>query len=361
MWRPESRRHACLQCALDPPAGCTHRGRHLGRDHAARGGQPHRRPGLGRDARRALRCRLCRQQVTLRELGQRAHDASGGSRAAQYMLFDQAIREVREPATAGNGALLLPEGRTVLKGYLAGGRVVFFVERASDIREVVRYAKAHGMKPVIAGGTEAWVVAKELAAADVPVVLDPLNNLPSDFDRLGSRFDNAKLLNDAGVRIAFSFSDSFQARKNRQLARQRRRARTALGGRTCGHHVEPGRDLRHRQGSRAHRAGPGRGSRAVERRSARGHDRRGAGLDRGQCGHDAIAPDGTAGQIPRARECGHRPLISAVSGSACGGASGFRRGRPGSRSALTSRARSSDRAQTCWLRPFAFQSGLHNS
>jgi len=50
------------------------------------------------------------------------------------------------------------------------------------------------------------------------VVLDPLNNLPADFDRLGSRFDNAKLLNEAGVRIAFSFSDSFQARKNRQLA-----------------------------------------------------------------------------------------------------------------------------------------------
>jgi imidazolonepropionase-like amidohydrolase len=74
------------------------------------------------------------------------------------------------------------------------------------------------MKPVIAGGTEAWVVAKDLAAADVPVILDPLNNLPSDFDRLGSRFDNAKLLNEAGVHIAFSFSDSFQVRKNRQLA-----------------------------------------------------------------------------------------------------------------------------------------------
>ena len=62
--------------------------------------------------------------------GSAAHDASGGSRAAQYMLFDQAIREVREPGTAGDAALLLPEGRAALKGYLAGGRVVFFVERA---------------------------------------------------------------------------------------------------------------------------------------------------------------------------------------------------------------------------------------
>lgn len=150
--------------------------------------------------------------------GSAAHDASGGSRAAQYMLFDQAIREVREPGTSGAAALLLPEGRAALKGYLAGGRVVFFAERAHDIREVVRFAKARGMKPVIVGGAEAWVVARELAEAGVPVVLDPLENLPNDFDRLGARFDNAKLLNDAGVTIAFSQTDSYHLRKNRQLA-----------------------------------------------------------------------------------------------------------------------------------------------
>jgi hypothetical protein len=150
--------------------------------------------------------------------GSAGHDASGGSRAAQYMLFDQAIREVREPGSSGAAALLLPEGRAALKGYLAGGRVVFHVERASDIREVVRFATARGMKPVIVGGSEAWLVARELAQAAVPVILDPLENLPSDFDRLGARFDNAKLLQEAGVRIAFSQTDSFHLRKNRQLA-----------------------------------------------------------------------------------------------------------------------------------------------
>jgi hypothetical protein len=150
--------------------------------------------------------------------GSAAHDASGGSRAAQYMLFDQAIREVREPGTSGDAALLLPEGRAALKSYLAGGRVVFQVERASDIRAVLRFATARGMKPVIAGGAEAWVVARELADAGVPVILDPLENLPNDFDQLGARFDNAKLLHDAGVKIAFSQSDSFHLRKNRQLA-----------------------------------------------------------------------------------------------------------------------------------------------
>jgi hypothetical protein len=151
-------------------------------------------------------------------LGSAALEASGGSRAAQYMLLDQAIREVREPATAGEGALLQPEGRAALKGYLAGGRVVFRVERAADIRAAVDYAKRHGMKPVIAGGNEAWLVARELAAADVPVILNALDNLPGDFDRLAARLDNAKLLNEAGVRVAFTWSETHQARKNRQLA-----------------------------------------------------------------------------------------------------------------------------------------------
>lgn len=150
--------------------------------------------------------------------GAAADAASGGSRAAQYMLFDQAIREVREPASAGEGALLQPEGRAALKSYLAGGRVVFRATRASDIRQVIRYAKRHGMKPVIAGGDEAWMVAQELAAEGVPVILNPLDNLPASFDRLGARLDNAKLLHDAGVRIAFSTGDGHMARKNRQLA-----------------------------------------------------------------------------------------------------------------------------------------------
>ena len=150
--------------------------------------------------------------------GSEAIEGSGGSRAAQFMLFDQAIREVREPATAGEGALLLPEGRAALKSYLAGGRVVFEVQRAADIRQVIHYAKRHGMKPVISGGDEAWIVARELASADVPVILNSLNNLPNDFDRLGARLDNAKLLNEAGVRVVFTYNQSHQAGKNRQLA-----------------------------------------------------------------------------------------------------------------------------------------------
>lgn len=145
---------------------------------------------------------------------------SAGSRAAQYMLFDQAAREVRSPPAAGTHAMLLPAGREVFARYLKGGRFVFSVHRAADIRQVLALAKRHGIKPVIVGATEAWVVADELAAARVPVLLDSLENLPETFDRIGARLDNAALLAKAGVAVAFSqVSDPTQnARKIRQLA-----------------------------------------------------------------------------------------------------------------------------------------------
>src|SRR5690606_13619160 len=71
---------------------------------------------------------------------------------------------------------------------------------------------------VISGGAEAWRVADELARANIPVVLNPLDNLPDDFDMLAARLDNAALLHEAGVRVVISSGHIHNARKNRQVA-----------------------------------------------------------------------------------------------------------------------------------------------
>lgn len=152
------------------------------------------------------------------ELGGAAEKSAGGSRAAAYMLLDQAIAETRAQGAIGQGALLHAAGRTALAHYLSGGRVVFKVERAADILVVLAFAERNHMKAVIAGGSEAWLVAKELARARVPVILDSLRDLPSDFDRLSSRLDNAARLQRAGVLIVFSNGESHNARNVRQLA-----------------------------------------------------------------------------------------------------------------------------------------------
>lgn len=106
----------------------------------------------------------------------------------------------------------------MLARYLAGGRVVFAVERADDIRRVIEFARANGIRPVIYGGSEAWVVAKELSTARVPVILNSLMDLPDGFDEIGARLDNAALLYKAGVRVAFTSGETHNARKIRQLA-----------------------------------------------------------------------------------------------------------------------------------------------
>ncbi len=154
-------------------------------------------------------------------IGSDALRLSGSSRAGQYMLLDQAVREARSTAPLGDRSLLLPAGREVLARYLQGGRVVFDVDRAADIRQVLALSQRYGIRPVIASGAEAWVVADELARANVPVLLDPLANLPTSFDTIGARLDNAALLARAGVRVGFTqvLSDvSHNARKIRQVA-----------------------------------------------------------------------------------------------------------------------------------------------
>ena len=152
-------------------------------------------------------------------LGGNANAMSAGSRAGQWMLLDQAIRETRSPNAQDERRLLHPAGREALARYLVGGRVVFNVARAAEIRRAIAFAKRNGMKPVIAGGSEAWVVADELAREKVPVLLDALENLPYTFDGIGARLDNAALLHRAGVRIAFTqFNESHNSRKVRQLA-----------------------------------------------------------------------------------------------------------------------------------------------
>ena len=151
-------------------------------------------------------------------VGRDASSLSGGSRAAQWMLLNQAMQEADNPPSSNESALLTRVGRMTLSAYADDGKVVFDVDRASDILETLRFAQRYGLDAVIAGGAEAWMVAEQLADAGIPVLLNPLVNLPSNFDSLGSRLDNAAMLEAAGVTVVVNGAGSHNARKQRQLA-----------------------------------------------------------------------------------------------------------------------------------------------
>ena len=155
-------------------------------------------------------------------LGGDGANLSGSSRAAQWMLLDQLIDEVRgRIAPDSQFALLTPAGRTTLAKYFGGGgRVVVRIQRAADIVRLLRWSKQRGVDVAIVGAAEGWKVAPQLAAAGVPVFVDALANLPADFDAIGATMDNAARLHAAGVRVSFSQTGdaSHNARKIRQLA-----------------------------------------------------------------------------------------------------------------------------------------------
>ncbi|MDO5505373.1 MAG: amidohydrolase family protein [Pseudoxanthomonas suwonensis] len=151
-----------------------------------------------------------------------AANLSGGSRAGQWMLLDQLIDEVRGRIPVGSHvAQLTPAGRTALARYLdGGGRMIFSVDRAADIRQMLRWARQRNVRVAVNGGAEAWKLARELAAADVPVFVDALVNLPGNFDQIDATLENAARLHAAGVKVGFSQSGdaTHHARKVRQLA-----------------------------------------------------------------------------------------------------------------------------------------------
>jgi hypothetical protein len=161
-------------------------------------------------------------RVLFVDLGGGAAELTGESRAAQWMLLDQLIDESRGRIGADSHmALLTPAGRDAVRTYFGGGGRVFVqVNRASDIRQLLRWAQRRNVRVAITGGVEAWRLAPQIAAAGVPVFVDPLANLPGDFDRIGATLHNAARLHAAGVRVAFSQTGdaSHNARKMRQLA-----------------------------------------------------------------------------------------------------------------------------------------------
>lgn len=127
---------------------------------------------------------------------------------------------------AGNSRdLAAPRGDLEALGPVVSGQMplALSVDRASDILAALAFAKDYGLRLWIMGGAEAWMVAREIAAARVPVFTGAMNNIPGDFNSLGQRQENAALLRAAGVTVVLigngpGDAASFNVRNIRQEA-----------------------------------------------------------------------------------------------------------------------------------------------
>ena len=144
------------------------------------------------------------QMVALGETGARL---AGGSRIAAFAEFANALREAREFANGrwdAESALLPRADVEALGKVLSGSQQLYvFAERASDIRSVIGLTGIYpDLDLVLVGASEGWMVASEIAASGIPVVADPLDNLPSSFEQLAATQSNIGRMVDAGVKVA---------------------------------------------------------------------------------------------------------------------------------------------------------------
>jgi imidazolonepropionase-like amidohydrolase len=149
-----------------------------------------------------------------------ATEVAGGARGGAALRLREVLEDARYWA-ANRAAFDRGDTRELAQSRLdmealqpvLAGRMPFVVEvhRASDILAVLAIAREFGLRPVILGGTEAWMAAEELARDRVPVILKPLTNSPGSFEGLGARFENAALLHAAGVSVAFTTFENHRA------------------------------------------------------------------------------------------------------------------------------------------------------
>jgi len=161
-------------------------------------------------------------------LGQAALGSARGSRGVAVERLRELIDDVRHYGKRRrdydrNQSRGLAAARLDLEAMLpvVRGRIplVVRVHKSSDILAALRLGRELGLRIIIEGGTEAWMVAEELAAAKVPVILNPTRNLPGSFDAIHVRDDLARALADAGVKVAISgLGSAYGARNLRQLA-----------------------------------------------------------------------------------------------------------------------------------------------
>jgi len=96
--------------------------------------------------------------------------------------------------------------------------LVVTANRASDILTLIDFAKTNNINLIINGAEEGWRVSKQLSEARVPVILQPIDNIPNSFNELGSRLDNASLLHNSGVKILIGSHETHNAYLSRQGA-----------------------------------------------------------------------------------------------------------------------------------------------
>jgi imidazolonepropionase-like amidohydrolase len=204
------------------------------------------------------------------EFGETGASEAGGSRAATFVLFRNALREARDlsrySGISSSGAgertprasdqrdfpleevpgpntqilgsnvnrsqdvLLTRFDAAALVPVLTGRQLLLVhVERGSDILQVLGLRREFpNLRLVLVGATEGWTVAEEIRASGVPVIANALVDLPASFEQLAATQSNFGRMRAAGINVAMGTINEDETRQVR-VSRQNAGNLVALG------------------------------------------------------------------------------------------------------------------------------------
>ena len=154
--------------------------------------------------------------------------AGADSRASQILMledsFKKALRfnESRESILQGGyfdfDDYAIRDLEAILRVLNKEMPLIVRSNRAKDLLRMISIGNKYGIKIIFYGAKEAWRIADILAEEGIPVILDPMDNIPSSFDSIAARMDNAYLLNKAGVKILITSQNTHNSHLSRQGA-----------------------------------------------------------------------------------------------------------------------------------------------
>ena len=89
---------------------------------------------------------------------------------------------------------------------LANNRLPLIIEsnRASDILKLIKLKKKYNLNLIIMGAQEATLVSTQIAESKIPLIVNPINNIPNSFDELASNINASARLEQAGISLMFN-------------------------------------------------------------------------------------------------------------------------------------------------------------
>ena len=156
-------------------------------------------------------------------MGENGAERYGGTRMGSWAVLREYLDESRSYHANPNDYVRRPhDGRFSVSDLKALGPVIngdqpliVSVNSANDIRALIRLKNTYRLNVIIVGASEGWRIAREIAAANIPVITHGMYNLPGEFEDIDATLKNAARLHQAGVRISF-----YEGAHNTRLIRQ---------------------------------------------------------------------------------------------------------------------------------------------